>query len=62
MPKPISWSFNLRNKVSTPVIFCGVNADPGSYFIITENHKGTLSVRSQLGKGSTFSIELPINP
>jgi PAS domain S-box-containing protein len=33
-----------------------------SYFIITENHKGRMSVTSQLGKGSTFRIELPINP
>jgi PAS domain S-box-containing protein len=33
-----------------------------SYFIITENHKGTMSVTSQPGKGSTFAIELPMNP
>jgi signal transduction histidine kinase len=33
-----------------------------SYFIITENHKGNLTVTSQLGKGSTFVIELPMNP
>ncbi len=32
-----------------------------SYFIITENHKGRMSVTSQPGKGSTFRIELPMN-
>ncbi|MEJ2638950.1 MAG: ATP-binding protein, partial [Desulfosarcinaceae bacterium] len=33
-----------------------------SYFIITENHKGSLTVMSEPGKGSTFVIELPMNP
>jgi signal transduction histidine kinase len=33
-----------------------------SYFIITENHMGNLTVLSQPGKGSTFVIELPMNP
>jgi PAS domain S-box-containing protein len=31
-----------------------------SYFIITENHKGTLVVNSKPGLGSTFIIRLPI--
>jgi len=31
-----------------------------SYFIITENHKGTMEVKSTLGKGTTFIIHLPI--
>ena len=31
-----------------------------SYFIIVEHHGGTLSVRSTLGKGTTFVIRLPI--
>ena len=31
-----------------------------SYFIITENHRGTMSVSSALGKGTTFLIHLPI--
>lgn len=31
-----------------------------SYFIITEHHQGTISVSSQLGKGTTFNIVLPI--
>ncbi len=33
-----------------------------SYFIITENHKGTLHVVSQPGKGSCFIIRLPLSP
>jgi len=31
-----------------------------SYFIITENHKGSLSVESKKGEGSNFIITLPI--
>lgn len=31
-----------------------------SYFIITENHKGTLSVRSMPGQGAEFIITLPV--
>jgi PAS domain S-box-containing protein len=31
-----------------------------SYFIITENHKGQMSVASTPGKGATFFIRLPI--
>jgi len=31
-----------------------------SYFIITENHKGEMSVDSALGKGSKFTIKLPV--
>ncbi|MBI9110880.1 PAS domain S-box protein [Maridesulfovibrio ferrireducens] len=30
-----------------------------SYFIITQNHKGSLSVESSQGKGTTFTILLP---
>ena len=33
-----------------------------SYFIITQNHKGLISVDSEPGKGTTFIIQLPINP
>lgn len=32
-----------------------------SYFIITNNHKGDLSLTSTLGKGSCFTIRLPLN-
>ena len=31
-----------------------------SYFIITEDHGGTLSVNSVAGRGSRFVIRLPI--
>ncbi|UZP67242.1 ATP-binding protein [Desulfovibrio mangrovi] len=31
-----------------------------SHFIITQNHKGTLGVDSELGKGSRFIIHLPL--
>jgi len=32
-----------------------------SYFIITENHKGEMSVESTPGKGANFIIRLPLN-
>jgi len=31
-----------------------------SYFIIIENHKGTIDVISEPGKGANFIIKLPI--
>ena len=30
-----------------------------SYFIIHDQHKGTIQVRSEAGKGATFIIRLP---
>jgi PAS domain S-box-containing protein len=32
-----------------------------SYFIITENHKGTIDVVSEVGKGTKFMVRLPLN-
>ena len=31
-----------------------------AYFIITENHKGSISVESPPGKGARFIIKLPV--
>ncbi|MDC7224055.1 MAG: ATP-binding protein [Spirochaetales bacterium] len=31
-----------------------------SYFIVTENHGGTMDVRSEPGEGTTFTIRLPL--
>ena len=31
-----------------------------SYFIITQNHDGELSVESEPGKGAKFTIRLPL--
>jgi signal transduction histidine kinase len=33
-----------------------------SYFIVTENHRGQLSVESEPGRGATFIIRLPLEP
>lgn len=33
-----------------------------SYFIIVDNHTGTINVESMLGKGSKFIVRLPISP
>jgi signal transduction histidine kinase len=33
-----------------------------SYFIITQNHGGTMDVASTLGQGSNFIIRLPLDP
>lgn len=33
-----------------------------SYYIITSNHRGAISVDSEPGKGALFRISLPINP
>jgi len=32
-----------------------------SYFIVTENHKGSMKVRSAPGQGACFSVQLPID-
>ncbi|MFW5498624.1 MULTISPECIES: ABC transporter substrate-binding protein [unclassified Maridesulfovibrio] len=31
-----------------------------SYFIITQNHKGTFDIETEIGKGTKFTIKLPI--
>ena len=33
-----------------------------SYFIVTEVHRGTMTVDSEPGKGTTFSVRLPAAP
>ena len=32
-----------------------------SYFIITDIHKGNINVKSREGKGTVFTIDLPVN-
>ena len=32
-----------------------------SYFIVTENHGGVFEVRSQPGRGTTFTVRLPLS-
>ncbi|WP_421901856.1 ABC transporter substrate-binding protein [Maridesulfovibrio sp.] len=31
-----------------------------SYFIITQNHKGTFEIKTEIGKGTKFTIKIPI--
>jgi signal transduction histidine kinase len=57
---------NIRKRVFEP-FFTTKAVDMGtglglsvSYFIITENHGGTMKVESVLGQGSRFIIELPV--
>ena len=41
-----------------------IGTGPGlsvSYFIVTNNHGGTMEVKSQKDKGATFIIKLPIS-
>jgi PAS domain S-box-containing protein len=57
---------NVRNRVFEPFYTTkelGVGTGLGlsvSYAIITMNHKGTISVESSPGKGSCFTIRLPL--
>lgn len=58
---------DTRSKVFDPFFTTkpvGVGTGLGlsvSYFSITENHKGTMDVITEPGKGATFIIRLPIN-
>ena len=62
----------LRNKTKTPVVFCGVNADPETYGYPAENVTGileryhfeeTLSLNRQLaGKTETFAVMVNKSP
>ncbi len=57
----------IRNRVFEPFFTTkaiGVGTGLGlsvSYFIITENHHGTLGVESELGKGAKFVVRLPMD-
>ena len=57
---------NIRKRIFEPFFTTkGVGVGTGlglsvSYFIITNHHRGTLEVESELGKGSSFIIRLPI--
>ncbi|MCP4150178.1 MAG: PAS domain S-box protein [bacterium] len=58
---------SVRKRVFEPFFTTkGVGVGTGlglsvSYFIVTENHKGTMTVESEMGKGTTFAICLPIS-
>lgn len=55
----------IRNRIFEPFYTTkpvGIGTGLGlsvSYFIVTENHKGTLDVSSEPGKGTNFIIRLP---
>ncbi|MCK4542193.1 MAG: hypothetical protein KAU17_08170 [Spirochaetales bacterium] len=55
----------IRKRIFEPFFTTkGVGAGTGlglsvSYFIVTENHKGTMAVESAPGKGTKFIIRLP---
>ncbi|MBI2424768.1 MAG: PAS domain-containing protein [Candidatus Hydrogenedentes bacterium] len=57
---------DIRRRIFEPLFTtkgAGFGAGLGlsvSYFIITENHGGALSVRSQPGTGTTFCIRIPV--
>ena len=59
---------NIRKRIFEPFFTTkGVGVGTGlglsvSYFIITNHHKGTLEVESEMGKGAAFIIRLPIRP
>ncbi len=48
-----------------PLISCSIRGivfvTNVTYFIISENHKGTMSVESFTGKGTKFVIRLPMD-
>ena len=58
---------NTRSKVFDPFFTTkpvGIGTGLGlsvSYFIITDNHNGTIEVISEPGKGANFIIRLPID-
>ena len=46
---------------TTKPVNCGTGLGMSvSYFIITENHNGQISVRTAPGEGTTFIINLPL--
>ena len=59
---------NRRNRIFEPFFTtkpAGIGTGLGlsvSYFIITEQHGGSITVESTLGKGTSFMIRLPLQP
>ncbi|MGA4817064.1 ATP-binding protein [Pseudomonas aeruginosa] len=58
-----NWCASVSSSRSSPPREVGQGTGLGlsvSYFIITNNHKGQMEVRSELGRGTCFSIRLPL--
>lgn len=51
--------YRCKNAKTSPIKGSGLGLYLAKYFV--ELHNGRINVESQVGKGSTFSIELPIN-
>ena len=64
----IGMNESTRSKVFEPFFTTkpvGIGTGLGlsvSYFIITEQHHGSISVTSEIGKGSVFTVRLPLVP
>ncbi len=58
LPNVFSKFYRSSNAKSSPIKGSGLGLYLAKYFV--ELHKATISVESEVGKGSTFTVELPI--